>query len=95
LRIISSFYSYATIAVECSSRILIPIDIKMIPPRISILFLKRCPSLLPNVTPRNDNRKVTDQIAIMGVIIDICRNAKLKPTAKASMLVATDNISRT
>lgn len=69
--------------------------IKMKPPTISILFAKKCPNLLPAKTPNNDNRNVTVPITITGVAIEICKNTKLKPTAKASILVATDNASKT
>lgn len=67
----------------------------MRPPNVSILFPKRFPNLLPAKTPSNDNKNVTIPITIIGIAIYILRNAKLNPTANASMLVATDNINKT
>jgi hypothetical protein len=37
---------------------------------------------------------VTIPVAIIGAAMSVCRNAKLKPTAKASMLVAMDKVNR-
>jgi len=79
---------------RCSVRILIPMPIKIRPPRISIFFSKKWPILLPVKTPTNDNTKVTAPMTRMGVIIEIFRRAKLMPTAKASMLVAMERTNR-
>lgn len=66
----------------------------MRPPRIPTPFSKKRLSLFPKHTPRNDNRNVTVPITIIGVAIGAFNKAKLSPTAKASILVATDNISK-
>lgn len=63
---------------------------RMRPPTISILFDEKPLILLPRVAPIKDNVKVIAPITIMGMAMEIFRKAKLKPTARASMLVATD-----
>ncbi len=69
--------------------------IRIIPPKISILSgLKRL-SLSPRIAPANDSAKVAVPMIIIGVIMGAFRKAKLKPTAKASMLVAIDKIRST
>ena len=42
----------------------------------------------------NESRKVTSPIMIIGVEMAVWMNAKLKPTIKASMLVATDKVNK-
>lgn len=79
----------------CSISIFVPIMISMRPPAISILFSKRCPSLLPAKAPKKDNTKVIVPMMIIGVAMSILRIAKLRPTAKASMLVAIDRSNNT
>jgi len=44
------------------------------------------------VAPRKDRMKIAAPMMAIGMIIETFRRAKLKPTAKASRLVATDNI---
>lgn len=69
--------------------------IRISPPKISILFgLKRL-SLSPRTAPSKDSVKVTAPMIIIGVIMETFRKAKLKPTAKASMLVAIDRARST
>lgn len=66
--------------------------IRTTPPRTSIFFGEIFLILQPKVAPTNDKMKVTVPMTIMGLIMEIFRRAKLKPTAKASMLVATERI---
>ena len=67
---------------------------RIIPPRIPIL-LKKFPNFLPKYNPRNERMNVVIPITNAGVTIASSRKDKLRPTAKASMLVATDNITST
>lgn len=78
---------------KCSRSIRIPITIKINPPMILILFPKKSPKRHPKKKPNSDNEKVTKPIIKIGSRMDICRNAKLKPTINASMLVATDKLA--
>lgn len=71
-----------------------PMTISIIPPTALILFPKIFPILLPNKKPANERENVTMPMTIMGVASAVWRNAKLKPTINASMLVATDNVNR-
>lgn len=72
-----------------------PIANRTMPPAISILFSNKCPDLSPMKTPRKDSAKVMVPMIIIGVAIAICRNAKLTPTASASMLVAIESSNST
>jgi len=68
--------------------------IRMMPPKISILFGERLLILPPSVAPTNDSVNVTAPMTVMGLIMETFRKAKLRPTAKASMLVAIERIKR-
>ena len=68
--------------------------IRMIPPTISILFGERLLILPPSVAPKNESVNVTAPMTITGLIMETFRKAKLRPTAKASMLVAIERIKR-
>jgi len=74
--------------------ILKPMPIRMAPPTISIWFGKRLLILPPSVAPISDSANVTVPMTIMGLIMETFRMAKLRPTAKASMLVAIERIKR-
>ena len=69
--------------------------IKIEPPKISILFFRNFPNLLPTYTPKKDSKKATNPIIIAGKKIEISRKEKLSPTANASILVAIDKIKIT
>lgn len=77
----------------CSSRIFIPIQIKIIPPNISIRRRKNLPKCLPKPTARNDNMNVTPPMMSTGVIMEMFNIPKLTPIASASMLVAIESIN--
>lgn len=72
----------------CSINILIPINISTIPPKISALFFNSSPHFLPIITPIKHITKVIIPIILMVLIIETFKNAKLTPTANASILVA-------
>ena len=102
MRIYSSFiyllflYCYPKLIIpRCSSKILIPISIKIIPPIISALFSYLIPNWFPIFTPITDNIKVTNPIKIAANTMLVCRNAKVIPTANASILVAIAKIAKT
>ena len=71
-----------------------PIPMRIIPPKTPI-FLKKSPNFLPIYTPKNEREKVMIPMIIAGVTMETSKNDRLKPTAKASMLVAMDNIIKT
>ena len=77
----------------CSSKIFNPIQIKIIPPISSAFDLNLSPNILPIFTPHIDIINVIIPIKATAGIIFTFRNAKVIPTAKASILVAIDNIS--
>jgi len=74
----------------CSNKILIPIEIRIKPPKISAPFLRIFPNKQPKYTEANDKTKVVIPIIIEGEKISILRRDKEMPTAKASILVAID-----
>ena len=67
---------------------------RITPPKTPI-FSKKPPNLLPIYTPTKERKNVIIPMTIAGVIIETSRKDRLKPTAKASMLVAIDNINKT
>ena len=74
---------------------LTPIMIKIMPPKISILFLKKRPNRLPRYIPKKDREKVIIPVVMTGATIETFNNDKLRPTARASILVAMDNTNNT
>jgi len=70
---------------------LTPIRIKIMPPTISILFLKKRPNRLPRYIPKKDRENVIIPVVRAGATIEAFRKDKLRPTARASILVAMDN----
>ncbi len=75
---------------KCSIKIFTPIPIKTIPPNISTDFPILFPKYFPSCNPIIETINVTNPISKTGVTIDEFKNAKLIPTAKASILVAKD-----
>jgi hypothetical protein len=53
--------------------------IKIEPPKISILFFRIFPNLLPTYTPKKDRKNATTPIIIAGKKIEISRKEKLSP----------------
>ena len=74
---------------KCSSRIFTPSRIRMMPPVTSARFLYRTPKKLPTATPAREMQNVVQPISVIAGTMETSRNAKVTPTAKASMLVAT------
>ena len=75
--------------VKCPARICIPIRMRIRPPRIWIFLPKTFPMPEPNTKPKSESTKVTIPMIMIGKTIEVSRKAKLRPTIKASMLVAT------
>ena len=63
--------------------------IRTAPPTLSALDLYLSPNRLPAFTPTAEQAKVTQPIDRAAGIMDTFMKAKVTPTAKASMLVAT------
>ena len=62
----------------------------MIKPLIkSTSYLNKLPTLDPKITPQKDIKKVVQPIIIAGSRIGVLRNAKLIPTKRESILIAT------
>lgn len=61
----------------------------MIPPVSSAFDLYFAPNTFPTLTPAMDKQKVVMPIMEAAMVIFTFRNAKVIPTARASMLVAT------
>ena len=80
---------------RCSRSIFSPIATKIRPPNDSTLVFRTRPNLPPIWTPKKDSENVTTPVTIAGIMTETCRRERLRPTVKASMLVATDNISST
>ena len=59
------------------------------PPASSALLLYLAPNRLPTFTPTMDNAKVITPIKLTAAPMFTLKKAKLTPTARASMLVAT------
>ena len=59
------------------------------PPKIPDCFSKRLPNIEPIFTPMQENKKAMKPISKTAIIIFTSNAAKVTPTAKASMLVAT------
>ena len=78
---------------RCSSRILIPMSIRITPPANSALDLYFIPNTLPAFTPIADRTNVVQPIKVTAHTIFTWRNAKVTPTARASILVATASAS--
>ena len=74
---------------RCSSRIFVPIKISIIPPMMLAGFEYFAPKKFPIATPAKLNKKVVTPIINIARQISTIKNAKVTPTAKASMLVAT------
>ena len=53
------------------------------------------PDFLPMNTPKNERKKVMIPIIKAGTAIDASIKDRLNPTARASMLVATDRTNKT
>ena len=77
----------------CSKRIFVPIMIRTQPPTNVALLPILSPNLKPAKPPTIEKIKVTRPISPAAVQISTSKKAKLTPTAKASMLVATANVS--
>ena len=73
---------------KCSNRILTPIKINIIPPASSALSLYLLPKIFPTKTPMAEIVNVVAPMIAMAGIISTFKNAKVIPTASASMLVA-------
>ncbi len=73
-------------------RILNPIPIRIIPPTSSALFPNNFPAFLADRKPTAVTVKAIAPIIELASAIFTFRKAKDSPTAKASMLVATDRI---
>ena len=73
---------------KCSIRIFRPMRISMTPPVISAYFPSFPPILFPRNTAAALMKKVVTPIRQTAERISTFRNAKLIPTAKASILVA-------
>ena len=78
----------------CSLNILSPINIKIVPPIISAQFFNIGPIFFPINTPVKHTKNVIIAIDVTTSIIDMFKNAKLTPTARASILVATDKTNK-
>ena len=79
-------------AVKCDHKILLPIAIKIPPPINSILLPNKLPHLCPMNTPANTTKKVINPIALTTGPIEVFSTANPIPTARASILVATDSV---
>ena len=75
---------------RCSSRIFVPIRIRIMPPAISALLLYLRPKMLPTLSPIAEMiNVVTPMNETAATMLTSGRRAKVMPTARASMLVAT------
>ena len=81
--------------IRCSNRILIPMLIKIMPPKISIFFPNLVPVFFPNSIPNMETKKVIPPMTKTARIMFISRKPKLIPTINASMLVAIDKLKST
>ena len=74
---------------RCSSRILHPSRIRITPPASSAFDLYFVPNIFPIFTPAAERVNVVTPIKDTAAIRCTFRNAKVIPTARASILVAT------
>lgn len=74
-------------------RILSPIPIKTTPPKISALLSKSEAYRFPMMTPMMDKQSVTKAMINEVDKIEVLNKAKLIPTAKASILVASETLN--
>src|SRR5574344_17244 len=80
---------------KCSTKIFPPIKTKTKPPNSSAGILKRQPQRLPSASPSHVTIKVTPPIIKEDRRGSKFRKAKVKPTASASMLVASARVRTT
>ena len=74
--------------------ILSPMIMRINPPTISIFLPKKRPVLLPMNNPRNVKIEAVRPIITTGNKRATVSKYKVKPTANASILTATENIKR-
>lgn len=74
---------------RCSVKIFTPSRTRMVPPKISAFFPSIRPNRLPMAWPTKQQANVITAIKALALQIFTERAARLTPTARASMLVAT------